>query len=144
MKKKEDTMTRSLNRWQRHSRFQPPPSKSGEATMSRNITVFLAALSVVATLAGGCNTIAADEVKRPNILWIIAEDLSQDLGCYGEPTVNTPHIDRLATQGVRYTHVFGTSSVCAVKLKESINCCSLPIICVSPIDSPLLPSFKPT
>ena len=82
--------------------------------MSRNITVFLAALSVVATMAGGCNTIAADEVKRPNILWIIAEDLSPDLGCYGEPTVNTPHIDRLATQGVRYTHVFGTSSVCAV------------------------------
>lgn len=52
--------------------------------------------------------------ERPNILWIIAEDLSPDLACYGTPVVKTPNIDRLATQGVRYTNVFGTSSVCAV------------------------------
>lgn len=52
--------------------------------------------------------------ERPNILWIIAEDLSPDLACYGTPVVKTPNIDRLATQGVRYASVFGTSSVCAV------------------------------
>jgi uncharacterized sulfatase len=55
-----------------------------------------------------------NESTRPNILWIIAEDLSPDLGCYGAPLVKTPHIDGLAAQGVRYTNVFGISSVCAV------------------------------
>jgi len=52
---------------------------------------------------------------RPNIIWIISDDLSPDLGCYGEQldAVATPHLDQLATEGVRYTHMFGTSSVCS-------------------------------
>jgi N-sulfoglucosamine sulfohydrolase len=44
---------------------------------------------------------AEDTDRTPNTLWIIAEDLSPDLGCYGEPIVKTPNIDRLAAQGVR-------------------------------------------
>lgn len=52
---------------------------------------------------------------QPNIVWIISDDLSPDLGCYGEQTeaVATPHLDALAKEGVRFTHVFGTSSVCS-------------------------------
>ncbi len=50
--------------------------------------------------------------KRPNILWIIGENLSLDLGCYGGKQVATPVLDELAAQGVRYTHVFATSPVC--------------------------------
>lgn len=44
---------------------------------------------------------------RPNILWITAEDLSPHLGCYGETQARTPHLDRLAEQGVCYT-IIGT------------------------------------
>ncbi|MDF1824803.1 MAG: sulfatase [Verrucomicrobiales bacterium] len=54
-------------------------------------------------------------LERPNIVWIISDDLSPDLGCYGEQeaAVKTPRIDALAEEGVRFTHVFGTSSVCS-------------------------------
>jgi len=51
--------------------------------------------------------------KRPNILWIVGENLHLDLGCYGAENVKTPHLDRLAAGGVRYTRVFATSPVCA-------------------------------
>mgnify|MGYP003854199709 CR=1 FL=1 len=51
--------------------------------------------------------------RRPNILWIVAENIGPDLGCYGMHQVQTPNLDRLASQGVRYTRVFATSPVCA-------------------------------
>ena len=51
--------------------------------------------------------------KRPNILWLVGENLKLDLGCYGAKQVRTPNLDRLAERGVRYTHVFSTSPVCA-------------------------------
>ncbi|MEM7699755.1 MAG: sulfatase [Verrucomicrobiota bacterium] len=55
----------------------------------------------------------SDELKRPNILWIVGENLKLDLGCYGAENVSTPNLDGLAARGVRYTHVFSTSPVCA-------------------------------
>ena len=51
--------------------------------------------------------------SRPNILWITCEDLSPRFGCYGDKTVPTPHIDRLASEGVLYTNAFATTGVCA-------------------------------
>jgi N-sulfoglucosamine sulfohydrolase len=51
--------------------------------------------------------------ERPNILWLIAEDFSPDLGCYGATEVSTPILDRLAEQGVRYTRFFTTAPVCS-------------------------------
>lgn len=56
---------------------------------------------------------ADGDLIRPNILWIIAEDTCPDLGCYGNRWVKTPHLDRLARQGIRYTNVFTTSPVCS-------------------------------
>ena len=57
---------------------------------------------------------AADQSEndRPNILWITAEDISSHLGCYGDNYAVTPHLDRLAEQGVRYTRAFSSASVC--------------------------------
>jgi len=51
--------------------------------------------------------------ERPNILWIIAEDLGPDLGVDGTPEVRTPNVDRLASIGMRFTHAFTTSPVCS-------------------------------
>ena len=50
--------------------------------------------------------------QKPNIVWIMAEDISTELSCYGHPAVKTPNIDRLASQGVRYTHAYTTAPSC--------------------------------
>lgn len=58
-------------------------------------------------------SLAQDE-SRPNILWITIEDTSPHfMGCYGNPHVHTPHMDRLAEEGVRFTQAFATAPVCA-------------------------------
>lgn len=49
----------------------------------------------------------------PNIVWISVEDMSPWLACYGDDTVATPNIDRLAREGVRYTHAYANTPVCA-------------------------------
>ena len=51
---------------------------------------------------------------RPNIVWIMADDLGVgDLGCYGQKHIRTPHIDRLAADGIRYTQAYAGCTVCA-------------------------------
>ncbi|NQT53641.1 sulfatase, partial [bacterium] len=50
---------------------------------------------------------------RPNVLWFSTEDISPDLGCYGDPYAVTPHLDRFAAQGVRYDAAFAHMGVCA-------------------------------
>ena len=52
-------------------------------------------------------------LEKPNILWITCEDVSPRLGCYGDELAVTPHLDKLAGQGVRYTKAFATAPVCA-------------------------------
>lgn len=62
-----------------------------------------------------CPLLAAEEraVERPNILWISTEDISPDLGCYGDRYAISPNIDRLAAEGVRFTRCFSHAGVCA-------------------------------
>src|SRR4051812_9184859 len=50
--------------------------------------------------------------QRPNILWLIAEDLGPHLGCDGTKEVWTPNLDRLAAEGVHYTHCY-SGHVCS-------------------------------
>ena len=50
---------------------------------------------------------------RPNILWIVADDLGTDLGCYGDSLVHTPHLDRLAQEGALYTNLYTVTAVCS-------------------------------
>ena len=57
-------------------------------------------------------SLAADE--RPNFLVILCDDLGYgDLGCYGHPAIQTPHLDRLAAQGVRLTDCYSASPLCS-------------------------------
>ncbi len=52
--------------------------------------------------------------KKPNVLLIIADDQTwRDNGCYGNPDVKTPNIDRLAAEGMRFTHCFTATAMCA-------------------------------
>jgi arylsulfatase A-like enzyme len=55
----------------------------------------------------------APAADRPNIVWIVVDDMSADFGCYGSPAVPTPHVDRLAAEGTRFTHAFVTAPVCS-------------------------------
>jgi len=55
----------------------------------------------------------AAEAARPNFLWITLEDISPNLGCYGDQYARTPSMDALAARGVRYSNAFATIGVCA-------------------------------
>ncbi len=61
--------------------------------------------------SGGAET--TQKLKRPNILWIYIEDMNPFLGCYRDATVPTPHMDRLAAQGVLFEKCFVTAPVCS-------------------------------
>ncbi|MBL9189695.1 MAG: sulfatase [Opitutaceae bacterium] len=58
-------------------------------------------------------TALAAPAKRPNILWLIGEDFSPDLACYGVKEVWSPNLDRLAAQGMRFNRMFTTAPVCS-------------------------------
>ena len=64
---------------------------------------------------------AVSESPRPNILWIVADDLGPDLGCYGNPLVHTPNLDQLAAEGTRYTHNYTVAAVCSVSRSALIT-----------------------
>lgn len=49
----------------------------------------------------------------PNIVLVLFEDMSPRVGSFGDPLAYTPNFDRIAAEGIRYTHVFTTSGVCA-------------------------------
>ncbi|MDP7570234.1 MAG: sulfatase-like hydrolase/transferase, partial [Myxococcota bacterium] len=66
-------------------------------------------LAVCLALAGAA--VAAD--PHPNLLLLVAEDLGPRIGAFGDGVADTPNLDRLAAEGVRYTRVFTTSGVCA-------------------------------
>jgi len=51
--------------------------------------------------------------QRPNFIWIMLEDWSIDLSCYGSTELSTPNVDKLATQGIRYANAFCTAPVCS-------------------------------
>ena len=71
----------------------------------------LASGALALCLAFGAQHEAAPE--RPNVLWLTVEDMSPWLACYGDSTVPTPNLDRLAGESLRFAHAFATSPVCA-------------------------------
>lgn len=65
--------------------------------------------------SGGAGSawLAGAEKPLPNILWITLEDTSADLGCYGTAYATTPRMDRLASEGIRYTRVWSNAGMCS-------------------------------
>ena len=65
---------------------------------------------------------AQDSKKRPNILWITSEDNDYAwLGCYGNELAQTPHLDKLAKDGVQFKHAYSNAPVCAVARSTILN-----------------------
>ena len=71
-------------------------------------------LRLILAIAFACsagNTLAA---RKPNIIYVLADDLGYgDLGCYGQETLKTPNLDRMAKEGTRFTRHYAGSTVCA-------------------------------
>jgi len=65
-------------------------------------------------LAAAGAAAAAQPPRKPNVLLILADDLGYgDLGCYGQRQIQTPHLDRMAREGMRFTQAYAGSTVCA-------------------------------
>ena len=76
--------------------------------MKNNQLVTLCIIGAPVFLTSACHP---TNIERPNIVLIIADDVSwDDLGCYGNMQVKTPNIDRLASQGIKFTNFFLTAS----------------------------------
>jgi arylsulfatase A-like enzyme len=55
-----------------------------------------------------------EPAARPNVIYILADDAGYgDLGCYGQATIPTPNLDRMAAEGIRFTQHYAGSTVCA-------------------------------
>lgn len=75
-------------------------------TLMKHLLLFPLLLVLVASTVR-----AAD---RPNILWLTCEDISPNLGCYGDKYADTPTLDALAKRGTLFTHAWSNGPVCAV------------------------------
>lgn len=78
--------------------------------MNRNL--FLTGISIL--LLSSVNSGCIKQTDKPNIIYIIADDMGyRDLGCYGNDKIQTPHLDKMAEQGMRFTQHYAGSTVCA-------------------------------
>lgn len=50
---------------------------------------------------------------RPNVVWFVVDDMSANFSCYGERTIQTPHVDQLAETGIRFSQAYATAPVCS-------------------------------
>lgn len=75
--------------------------------------ILVVAVIVSALILAGCASTAVGEKDKPNVLWIVIEDASCHISCYGETAIETPYIDALAGEGVRFENAFTTAAVCS-------------------------------
>ena len=84
-----------------------------DTTMRQTLTVSTTLL--LALFAGTCPASAErarNSPRRVNVLFIIVDDLTTTLGCYGDPDAHTPHMDALATRGVRFDRAYTQFALC--------------------------------
>ena len=65
-----------------------------------------------ASLCALCGQSSAAE--KPNILWILVDDMSPHFSCYGESAIRTPNVDALAAGGTRFSRAFTTAPICSI------------------------------
>ena len=69
---------------------------------------------LLAVLVSACSDAPAGApAAPPNVLWIVADDMSFEVGAFGDGVARTPNLDRLANEGVRYPNAFATAGVCS-------------------------------
>jgi arylsulfatase A len=99
-------------------RNQKSTARSHPAFLQDNSLHIITTLIVIALSLSHsvCHVVAedlSDKPRRPNIVLILADDLGYgDLGCYGHPSIRTPHLDRMAREGMRFTDFYSAAEVC--------------------------------
>lgn len=61
--------------------------------------------------------------ERPNIVWILVDDMSAHFSCYGETAIRTPHVDQLAAEGTRFARAFVTAPICSISRSALLTGC---------------------
>jgi arylsulfatase A-like enzyme len=81
----------------------------------RQCELIIAVIALISTfLCGSAHSAGVSAAHKPNIIFILADDLGYgDLGCYGQTKIKTPNIDKLASEGIRFTDCYAGSTVCA-------------------------------
>jgi N-sulfoglucosamine sulfohydrolase len=74
---------------------------------------FISLIILLLTPLAALSAAKASRPERPNILWITAEDICPNLGCYGDPDAVTPNLDRFAAEGVRFRSCFSIHPCCS-------------------------------
>ena len=77
---------------------------------------FTLLITVAGCLSASAESFGRDSGKSrtPNIVFVLSDDLGwADLGCYGNTYHQTPNLDKLAAQGMRFTNAYAASSVCS-------------------------------
>lgn len=93
------------------------------ARLSRRLAVVTLAVSVVAATCSP-RFATADESTPPNIVLIFADDLGYaDIGCFGSEINRTPRIDRLASEGSKFTHFYNAQAVCSASRAALMTGC---------------------
>jgi arylsulfatase A-like enzyme len=82
---------------------------------------WLSVTTLAAVAALGMLAASAAAAERPNIVWIIVEDMSPHFGCYGETTIQTPNVDALAAEGTRFSRAFVTAPICSISRSALIT-----------------------
>lgn len=92
------------------------------ATFTRSLWIAFGGIAFVFFLCAGCRSTPGPQssgkasqaaARRPNIVFIFADDLGYgDVGCYGQQQIHTPNIDRLASEGVKFTQFYAGCTVC--------------------------------
>jgi len=77
------------------------------------ILILLVAIAVNSTRRSAAGKQKESGKTQPNIIWLVLDDASPTLGCYGDPQAITPNMDRLAREGARFTRAFTHAPVCA-------------------------------
>lgn len=76
--------------------------------------ISLSLITSACLLSTSCINAPKEEKRAPNIIFILSDDLSwRDLGCYGQQKIKTPNIDRIASEGIRFTQAYCGNAVCA-------------------------------
>ena len=83
-----------------------------------NMRPFLQSVGVLFAMATWAalsdNASMAATLDRPNIIFILADDLGfNQVGCYGDTPIKTPNLDRLAAHGIRFTQTYSGNTVCS-------------------------------